>query len=119
MKAVRGVSPAFFQCWVVLALAAGSAQAGAADGSPDRARQDELIRLIRQDCGSCHGLTLAGGLGPALLPEALRGKPAQSIAQTILHGRTGTAMPPWSRFVSEAEAEWMVQQLMKGLSDAR
>lgn len=114
---MRGVSPAFFQWWVVLALAAGSAQAG--DGDPGRARQGELIRLVRQDCGSCHGLTLAGGLGPALLPQSLHGKPAQDLTQVILHGRAGTPMPPWDRFVSETEAEWMVRQLMKGLSDAR
>ncbi|HEY3327790.1 MAG TPA: cytochrome c [Novimethylophilus sp.] len=112
------MSPAFFKWWVlVLALASGHACAG--DGNPDRERQGELIRLIRHDCGSCHGLTLAGGLGPALLPDTLRGRPAQSLAQTILHGRAGTPMPSWGRFVSEAEAEWMVQQLMKGLPDAR
>ena len=27
----------------------------AADPSPERAR--ELVRMVRQDCGSCHGLT--------------------------------------------------------------
>jgi cytochrome c55X len=27
-------------------------------------RQRELIRMVRQDCGSCHGLQLTGGLGP-------------------------------------------------------
>ena len=39
------------------------AQPGA---SPDAARRAELVTLVRQDCGSCHGLTLKGGLGPAL-----------------------------------------------------
>jgi cytochrome c55X len=32
--------------------------------APDAARQHELIRMVRQDCGSCHGLHLTGGLGP-------------------------------------------------------
>ena len=34
-------------------------------------RQDQLRYLLRQDCGSCHGMTLKGGLGPALLPDNL------------------------------------------------
>lgn len=39
-------------------------------------RQKQLIHLLKQDCGSCHGLTLKGGLGPALLPDVLLSKPA-------------------------------------------
>ena len=77
-------------------------------------RRAELITLVRQDCGSCHGLTLKGGLGPALLPEALKDKPADYLKSIILHGRPDTAMPPWQRFLSEAEAEWIVSNLQKG-----
>lgn len=78
------------------------------------ARQAELVTLVRQDCGSCHGLTLKGGLGPALLPETLKDKPADSLKSVILQGRPHTAMPPWQRFLSEAEAEWIVFKLQKG-----
>lgn len=81
------------------------------------ARQAELVTLVRQDCGSCHGLTLKGGLGPALLPEALKDKPADYLKSTILHGRPGSAMPPWQRFLNEAEAEWIVSNLQKGFPD--
>ena len=28
---------------------------------PARERRAELVDLVRQDCGSCHGLTLKGG----------------------------------------------------------
>lgn len=77
-------------------------------------RRTELVTLVRQDCGSCHGLTLKGGLGPALLPEALKDKPADYLKSIILHGRPDTAMPPWQRFLSEAEAEWIVSNLQKG-----
>jgi len=77
-------------------------------------RRAELVTLVRQDCGSCHGLTLNGGLGPALLPEALKGKPVQYLKAVILQGRPNTAMPPWQRFLSEAEAEWIVFNLQKG-----
>ena len=106
-------------------LAACSAFAGpalSADPMPERpeaSRQRELITLVRQDCGSCHGLTLKGGLGPALLPETLTDKPIDSLTATILHGRPGTAMPPWRRFVNEAEAEWIVVNLQKGFPRER
>jgi len=82
--------------------------------APDPVRQRELLHLLKQDCGSCHGMRLTGGLGPALTPEALRTKPAASLVATIVSGRPGTAMPPWRRFVSEAEAEWLVARLVVG-----
>lgn len=91
------------------------AAAGAAD--PDPARQRELLVLLKQDCGSCHGMRLTGGLGPALTPEALRTKPAESLAATIFYGRTGTAMPPWRPFMSEAEAQWLVARMIDGATD--
>ena len=81
---------------------------------PDAVRQKELVRLVRQDCGSCHGMTLQGGLGPALLPAELRDKPADGLVATIYYGRPGTPMPPWQQFMTEAEAEWIVQKLMSG-----
>jgi mono/diheme cytochrome c family protein len=30
----------------------------------DTARQAELLHLLKHDCGSCHGMTRKGGLGP-------------------------------------------------------
>lgn len=81
---------------------------------PDAVRRTELITLVRQDCGSCHGLTLKGGLGPALLPETLKDKLADYLKSIILYGQPNTAMPPWQRFLSDAEAEWIVFNLQKG-----
>lgn len=103
----------------VLCLAAGAVAAGPQPGMPSPARQKELLALLRQDCGSCHGLTLRGGLGPSLRPEALAGKDSESLAATILYGRPGTAMPPWSRFLSEDEAAWLARNLLEGLPDER
>ena len=85
---------------------------------PDRQRRTALIRLVRQDCGSCHGMTLAGGLGPALLPENLRDKDRRSLKNTILFGRAGTPMPPWREFLTDDEAGWLVDRLGKGFPDA-
>ena len=60
-------------------------------------------------------MTLKGGLGPALLPENLKDKPALLLTNTIIHGRPGTAMPPWKAIITEQEAQWLTQQLLKGV----
>jgi cytochrome c55X len=103
-------SPSHFIFGLFFLFTVGMAAALAAE--PDAARQKELVHLVRQDCGSCHGMTLKGGLGPALLPETLRDKPAEGLAATIYYGRPGTPMPPWRAFLSEAEAAWIVDKLM-------
>lgn len=77
-------------------------------------REQTLIRMVRQDCGSCHGMHLTGGLGPALTPAALADKPVESLAATIYGGRPGTPMPPWKAMISEAEATWIAQRLLAG-----
>ena len=102
---MRWLAPPIFSL-----LACGMAVAGA----PPPERQAELRYLLEQDCGSCHGLTLKGGLGPALTPSALAGKPAEFLQLTILHGRPGTAMPPWRKFINEDESRWLAEQLLAG-----
>jgi cytochrome c55X len=97
----------------------GGVKSVVAEETPGSARQTELVRLVRQDCGSCHGMTLAGGLGPALLPAVLRDKPADSLVATVLYGRPGTPMPPWGAFLNENEARWIVDKLLKGFPDER
>lgn len=81
---------------------------------PDHERQKVLVRMVRQDCGSCHGMTLQGGLGPALLPANLKDQSDDGLAATIYFGRATTPMPPWRQFLSEAEAEWIVKKLKEG-----
>ncbi len=100
--------------YLIIALAfSASAMADKAIDSPSLERQQELHNMLAHDCGSCHGLTLKGGLGPSLLPKALAGKSDQFLVHTILEGRKGTAMPPWKPFITEQEALWMVQKLLK------
>lgn len=94
----------------IAVLALGTAQAAEA-GVPTTERQRELVRMVRQDCGSCHGMTFKGGLGPALLPADLEGKPLDSLVAVVLDGRPGTAMPGWRPFMTEREAIWIVSRL--------
>ena len=56
-------------------------------------------------------MRLKGGLGPALLPEALRDKPDEILVATILNGRPGTPMPPWRELLTEDEIRWLVSVL--------
>ena len=79
-------------------------------------RQAELYHLLKHDCGSCHGMTLKGGLGPALLPETLIGKPDEYLVYTIMNGRPPTPMPPWRGILTEEEVNWLVKLLRKGVN---
>ena len=81
-------------------------------------REAELHNMLVQDCGSCHGLTFKGGLGPSLLPAELQGKPREFLIATILNGRPGTAMPPWHPLMTRQEAEWMLDKLMPSNDNA-
>lgn len=101
---------------VALMLALLAAQSATAQ-SLGTARQAELVRAVRQDCGSCHGMRLTGGLGPPLTREALADKPLPSLAATILHGRPGTPMPGWRALLSEADAWWIAEQLLIGFPE--
>lgn len=74
-------------------------------------RQAELRNLVHQDCGSCHGMRLTGGLGPALTPQALHGKNHKLLFTTIRSGRPGTPMPPWQPLLTDAEINWIVDYL--------
>ncbi len=86
-------------------------------GDVGEARQAQIVHLLRQDCGSCHGMTLRGGLGPALTSTALRNKSKASIEAVILGGRPGTPMPPWRGFLNAQEVQWLVEQLKSGVFD--
>jgi cytochrome c55X len=82
---------------------------------PTPGRQQQLLRMVRQDCGACHGMQLTGGLGPAITASALADRGFDMVFATIWFGRQGTPMPPWRGLLTEAEARWMAQRLMHGL----
>ena len=85
----------------------------------DRAAVDgpALERLVKQDCGSCHGLTLKGGLGPDIRPDSLAHHDPETLGTIILDGIPGTAMPPWRPLLTKAEVEWVVTYLLTGVAE--
>jgi cytochrome c55X len=95
---------------MMITIIAGQALAG----PPPVERQAQLLHLLRHDCGSCHGLTMRGGLGPALSPWALAGKDDRILTEIVLNGVPGTPMPPWRFELTADEAAWMVDRLKSG-----
>ncbi|MBF0134656.1 MAG: cytochrome c [Magnetococcales bacterium] len=79
-------------------------------------RRVDLENLLTQDCGSCHGLTLKGGLGPPLTPEAVSDTSLDVLIETITHGRPLNAMPPWGPLLAPAEIRWLAERLKRGVS---
>lgn len=76
-------------------------------------RAEALGHMVRQDCGSCHGLRMTGGLGSPITPEALDGRDPDEVAALILDGMPGTAMPGWRPLLTEAEARWIADYLLR------
>ena len=104
--------PFWLSCALALAVSC-AALAARAEGVAD-ARKNELNYLVRQDCGSCHGMTLKGGLGKPLIPATFDGVEPEAIAEVILDGISGTPMPPWRGLLSEADALWIAENLKAG-----
>lgn len=101
--------------WLLLSSAVGGVfLLMTAANALDKLRERELTHLVRQDCGSCHGMTLKGGLGGPLLPEDLRDLERESIASIILDGVSGKPMPPWQGQLNQEEALWIADKLKTG-----
>ena len=81
---------------------------------PNAERRGELLYLLKHDCGSCHGMTRQGGLGPSLLPKALSKRSDAILFATIMEGRSGTPMPGWRELLSEQDVSWLVQAMRRG-----
>jgi cytochrome c55X len=107
--------PSALFAFAALALAAGAASAA----EPAPARQKELTHLLIHDCGSCHGMTMKGGLGAPLTPASIADLPDETLIAIILDGIPGKPMPPWRGEISEDEALWLVRTLRKGPDHAR
>ena len=98
--------------WPELAIVLVMATAPAL--AEERLNAGKLANLVRQDCGSCHGLTLRGGLGKPLTSDSLRVWDREQIVSIILNGVPGTPMPPWRPLLSESDARWIAERLQQG-----
>ncbi|THD73037.1 cytochrome C oxidase Cbb3 [Thalassobius vesicularis] len=56
-------------------------------------------------CASCHGEARLGGIGPALIPEALGRLRGESLSGIIANGRVATQMPAFATTLSAEEVE--------------
>ena len=101
------------KCAALLVLLAFSASAQ----TPDAKRQAELVDLVREDCGSCHGTTLKGGLGRPLLPRQVGQYDTENLAAIIMNGVPGTPMPGWRGLLADEDARWIAERLKKGLPE--
>ena len=104
--------PTRFPLWPELALALAAASTPVSAG--EIADAGKLANLVRQDCGSCHGLTLRGGLGKPLTSENLQAWNREQLVSIILDGVPGTPMPPWRTLLSEGDARWIADRLQQG-----
>ncbi len=99
-------------------LLVAAAFVGSVQADPISAeRRASLDHLLRHDCGSCHGMTLQGGLGPALLPEQLADWDIDGLVAAILAGNPERAMPAWDGLLSDAEARYLAERIKKGVSN--
>lgn len=102
---------------LLLALLLTSLTFAQADTEPTSQRKQQLAHLLKHDCGSCHGMTLKGGLGPSLRADSLRDKPDELLFITIQQGRPGTPMPPWNSQLNEADIHWLIHLLRQPSSE--
>jgi cytochrome c55X len=99
----------------MLAVAAVAGTIDSRAGMLSDGRKAELANMVRQDCGSCHGLTMKGGLGNPLLPQNLEELSRDDLVEIILDGVPGTPMPPWRGLLKKEEVEWIASELKQGL----
>ena len=84
-----------------------------ADNAISDARAAELENFVIQDCGSCHGLTLKGGLGTPLTKQRLHELAPEDLFYIIDQGIPGTPMPGWGALLSPEEINWIIDFLKR------
>lgn len=104
--------------WIAAAILV-CAWGKSAQAEVSEARARVLAEMVHQDCGSCHGMTLKGGLGLPLTREALAEKSEEGLFYVIRDGMPGTAMPPWQGMLSDADIRWIARYLVTGEKNAR
>jgi len=68
-------------------------------------------KMFEKECQGCHGPNHEGGVGADLRPAQIKKKNAYTLADVILNGRAGTAMPPFAEKMNKGDADKMVDYL--------
>ncbi len=71
----------------------------------------DVEKVFEKECQGCHGPNHEGGVGSDLRPNVIGKKNAYMLAETILNGRPGTAMPSFKEKFTKADADKMVDYL--------
>ena len=73
--------------------------------------------LFQEHCAECHGADRLGGVGPALIPEALGRMRGPKLAQVIMTGRAATEMPGFADQITTGQAEALAAYLKTPLKE--
>jgi len=71
----------------------------------------DVEKVFEKECQGCHGPNHEGGVGSDLRPAVTAKKNAYDLANTILNGKAGTAMPQFKEKFSKADADKMVDYI--------
>ena len=71
----------------------------------------DVEKMFEKECQGCHGPNHEGGVGSDLRPAQIKKKNSYMLAETILNGRAGTAMPPFANKMNKSDADKMVDYL--------
>ena len=72
-------------------------------------RAGKVNEIYAENCASCHGEQMEGGLAPSMLDDAwLRGGDDESLARSIREGLPENGMPPWAGLLSEEDIRSLV-----------
>ncbi|MFA5455146.1 MAG: cytochrome D1 domain-containing protein [Sulfurimonas sp.] len=68
-------------------------------------------KVFEKECQGCHGPNLEGGVGSDLRPAVTAKKNSYALAETVLNGRAGTAMPSFKDKFTKDDADKMVDYI--------
>ena len=71
----------------------------------------DVEKMFEKECQGCHGPNHEGGVGSDLRPSQITKKNSYVLAEAILNGRAGTAMPPFANKMNKGDADKMVDYL--------
>lgn len=73
----------------------------------------DVAKMFEKECQGCHGPNHEGGVGSSLDPKVIGKKNAYMLADVIMNGRAGTAMPAFKGKMEKDDSDKMVDYLLK------